>query len=843
MKLTYRKDYQKPSYKVEKIDLDFTIDPENTIVKNKMVLHQLENKPLVLNGQHMELLGVWMDGKPFDGFELTDKTLTIKEMPNDCVLEIHNKISPKDNSWLAGLYMSNGVFCTQCEPEGFRNITYYFDHPDVLSMFTVSIHADRKKYPVVLSNGNKVFEDENTITFVDPFAKPCYLFALVAGDLGSIKDEFTTCSGRHVDLTLYCEKGKENRLLHAMESLKKAMKWDEERFGREYDLDLFSIVAISDFNAGAMENKSLNIFNDSCLLADKDTATDATFTAIEGVVGHEYFHNWSGDRVTARDWFNLSLKEGFTVYRDQEFSADMQSKTVQRMDDVNTLKLYQFPSDDGPLKHPVRPDSFATIENFYTTTIYEKGAELIRMQEKIVGWEGFRKGTDLYFSRHDGQAVTIDDFVKCIEDANGVDLSQFMQWYSTAGRPTVEVFDKKYDDKSKTYSFKLKQYLNGIDTPFVIPLDMGLVSETGKDLLSKTLLFNQMEQEFVFENISEKPVLSINRNFTSPITLKITYTDEERYLLIKNDTDLFNRYEVGQEYAADKMVEAILKKTSVDEKVIDAFGSYLSGWEKDPTYVSRAILFPSEEYIGAKMKVFDIDAVSSYRKELRKSFAKKYEKELLAIYQALDKNEPYQPTPQKAGERALKNVCLGYLSFLPEYQNLAEEQYEKSDNLTDRLTALSTLINHNLPTKQKRLSDFHKMYDGDHLVINKWLTLQALADDDETLDVVKSLMHTSDFNIKNPNKVRSLIGGFSHNLKQFHRIDGEGYNLLSDIVLQLDKLNPQMAERMSEPFSKWKLFDKKRQDLMKAEMQKILSAEKLSVNVQETIGRILKEEA
>ena len=843
MKLTYRKDYQKPSYKVEKIDLDFTIDPENTIVKNKMVLHQLENKPLVLNGQHMELLGVWMDGKPFDAFELTDKTLTIKEMPKDCVLEIHNKISPKDNSWLAGLYMSNGVFCTQCEPEGFRNITYYFDHPDVLSMFTVSIHADRKKYPVVLSNGNKVFEDENTITFVDPFAKPCYLFALVAGDLGSIKDEFTTCSGRHVDLTLYCEKGKENRLLHAMESLKKAMKWDEERFGREYDLDLFSIVAISDFNAGAMENKSLNIFNDSCLLADKDTATDATFTAIEGVVGHEYFHNWSGDRVTARDWFNLSLKEGFTVYRDQEFSADMQSKTVQRMDDVNTLKLYQFPSDDGPLKHPVRPDSFATIENFYTTTIYEKGAELIRMQEKIVGWEGFRKGTDLYFSRHDGQAVTIDDFVKCIEDANGVDLSQFMQWYSTAGRPTVEVFDKKYDDKSKTYSFKLKQYLNGVDTPFVIPLDMGLVSETGKDLLSKTLLFNQMEQEFVFENISEKPVLSINRNFTSPITLKITYTDEERYLLIKNDTDLFNRYEVGQEYAADKMVEAILKKTSVDEKVIDAFGSYLSDWEKDPTYVSRAILFPSEEYIGAKMEVFDIDAVSSYRKELRKSFAKKYEKELLAIYQALDKNEPYQPTPQKAGERALKNVCLGYLSFLPEYQNLAEEQYEKSDNLTDRLTALSTLINHNLPTKQKRLSDFHKMYDGDHLVINKWLTLQALADDDETLDVVKSLMHTSDFNIKNPNKVRSLIGGFSHNLKQFHRIDGEGYKLLSDIVLQLDKLNPQMAERMSEPFSKWKLFDKKRQDLMKAEMQKILSAEKLSVNVQETIGRILKEEA
>ena len=352
-----------------------------------------------------------------------------------------------------------------------------------------------------------------------------------------------------------------------------------------------------------------------------------------------------------------------------------------------------------------------------------------------------------------------------------------------------------------------------------------------------------MEQEFVFDNIEQKPVLSINRNFTAPITLKINYTDDERYLLIKNDTDLFNRYEVGQEYAADKMVEAILKKTSVDEKVIDAFGSYLSDWEKDPTYVSRAILFPSEEYIGAKMEVFDIDAVSSYRKELRKSFAKKYEKELLAIYQALDKNEPYQPTPQKAGERALKNVCLGYLSFLPEYQNLAEEQYEKSDNLTDRLTALSTLINHNLPTKQKRLSDFHKMYDGDHLVINKWLTLQALADDDETLDVVKSLMHTSDFNIKNPNKVRSLIGGFSHNLKQFHRIDGEGYKLLSDIVLQLDKLNPQMAERMSEPFAKWKLFDKKRQDLMKAEMQKILSAEKLSVNVQETIGRILKEEA
>ena len=466
MKLTYRKDYQAPSYKILTTHLDFTLDPHETRIVNTMSMEKIEDKPLLLNGRDdVKLVNIALNCNILDkkDYQLVDNNLILSDLPDQPFeLKIETIIAPAENTRLMGLYMSNGIFCTQCEPEGFRGITYFLDHPDVMSKYTVVIHADRQKYPVLLSNGNKIQDVGNTVKFEDPFPKPSYLFALVAGDLGHIEDSFTTCSGRKVALSIYCEKGKENRLYYAMDCLKRAMRWDEEKFGREYDLDVFSIVAVPDFNAGAMENKSLNIFNDSCLLADQDTATDGVYEFVEGVVAHEYFHNWSGDRVTARDWFNLSLKEGFTVYRDQSFSADMRSAVVKRIDDVDYLKTYQFPSDNGPLKHPVRPDSFATIENFYTTTVYEKGAELIRMQEKLVGWDGFRRGTDLYFSRHDGQAVTIDDFVKCIEDANHFDLKPFMNWYSVAGRPVVDV-SYDYNEKTNTYKILLKQSIKDSD--------------------------------------------------------------------------------------------------------------------------------------------------------------------------------------------------------------------------------------------------------------------------------------------------------------------------------------------------------------------------------------------
>ena len=841
MKLTYRKDYIAPAYKILTTDLDFILDEEKTIVKNHMKIEKIKDSDLVLNGVRLKLESIAINGKTLDKneYSLSESALTLKNLPDSFELEIQTQINPKANTFLSGLYMSNGMFTTQCEPEGFRTITYFMDHPDVLSTYTVTIHADREKYPVLLSNGNKVKDNGDTVVWHDPFPKPSYLFALVAGDLGHIEDEFITCSGKKVDLRIYCEKGKEGRLYYAMDSLKRAMRWDEEKFGREYDLNLFNIVAVPDFNAGAMENKSLNIFNDSCLLADEKTATDATYEFVEGVVAHEYFHNWSGDRVTARDWFNLSLKEGFTVYRDEEFTSDMRSRVVKRIDDVSYLKLNQFPSDDGPLKHPVRPDSFATIENFYTTTVYEKGAELIRMQEKIVGKDGFRKATDLYFSRHDGQAVTIDDFVKCVEDANEIDLKPFMNWYSVAGRPIVDV-KKEYNDKTNTYKIKLKQNIKDSDAIFMIPLDLGLVGKNGKDIVSKTIIFDKKEQEFVFENITERPILSINRNFTAPITLNITYTDEESLFLMKNDNDLFNRYEIGQEYALQEILKTLKNdKKEVPTALIDAYSSYLDTADTDPAFTARAIDLPASSYIGNKMKTFEVDKVLELRKALRITFAKKNADKLKKIYDKFNTEEKFNADSKQAGKRALKNAALGYLSLLPEYANLAKEQYQKAQNMTDKMASLSALVHNRLPFAKDALADFYKTFQNDALVINRWLALQASVEDETTIDQVRALAKTKDFVITNPNKVRSLIGVFGHNLKGFHAPDGSGYRLIADYVIQLNAINPQIAEGIIHPLCDWKRFDEKRQELMKSELKRIAEIPNLSVNLNETITRAL----
>ena len=841
MTIQYRKDYVAPHYQLEKTALDFTLNPTKTIVKSKLSFKNVDtSKPLLLNGQYMELLDIKMDGQVLDkaDYSLDDKSLTLLKTKPAFDLEISVQINPEANTRLMGLYMSNGMFCTQCEPEGFRNITYYPDHSDVPSKFIVTIHANRKKYPVLLSNGNKIKDEGDTVVFEDPFNKPCYLFALVAGNLDSLHDTFKTMSGKTVQLGLYCERGKKDRLSFAMESIKKAMAWDEKVFGLEYDLDSFNIVAVSHFNAGAMENKSLNIFNDAALLASKDTATDAIFEYVERVIAHEYFHNYSGDRVTLRDWFDLSLKEGFTVFRDSEFSYDVRSRAVARIDDVIGLRASQFPEDDGPLAHPVRPDSYQEIENFYTSTVYEKGAELIRMQKAIVGDEKFMTGCALYFKRHDGQAVTIDDFVKAIEDASGYDLTQFKRWYSTAGRPTVKV-STDYDENTKTYKVLLKQYHKTSDEPFVIPLHYGLLTKEGAEIKTGTFVLNQTEQEFVFENMPQKPVLSINRFFTAPIDLDITYSDSERICLMSYDTDLFNRYEIGHQYALSKMLDMIEhKSTKPDQDVIRVMWRYLSQPDLDLAFMARTIGLPTEEELADKMATVDIQAIQSVRKIMRQAFAETYKEQLLKLYHDNQSDAPYSPDTEPAAKRAIKNMALGYLA-LTDAADMVYTQYQVADNLTDRLAALSILINNDLPHKQEALDDFYQRYEKDDLVLNKWFALQARTPTHEALKIVQKLIQHPKFDYKNPNKARAVLGAFSTNMQAFHNIDGSGYAFFAKQCALIDKLNPHLSARLLTAFSRYKKFPEANQKQAQIVLEGLLRQPDLSTNAKETIERML----
>lgn len=841
MTIQYRKDYVAPHYQLEKTALDFTLNPTKTIVKSKLSFKNVDtSKPLLLNGQYMELLDIKMDGQVLDkaDYSLDDKSLTLLKTKPAFDLEISVQINPEANTRLMGLYMSNGMFCTQCEPEGFRNITYYPDHSDVPSKFIVTIHANRKKYPILLSNGNKIKDEGDTVVFEDPFNKPCYLFALVAGNLDSLHDTFKTMSGKTVQLGLYCERGKKDRLSFAMESIKKAMEWDEKVFGLEYDLDSFNIVAVSHFNAGAMENKSLNIFNDAALLASKDTATDATFEYVERVIAHEYFHNYSGDRVTLRDWFDLSLKEGFTVFRDSEFSYDVRSRAVARIDDVIGLRAAQFPEDDGPLAHPVRPDSYQEIENFYTSTVYEKGAELIRMQKAIVGNEKFMAGCALYFKRHDGQAVTIDDFVKAIEDASGYDLARFKRWYSTAGRPTVKVLTN-YDENTKTYKVLLKQYHKTSSEPFVIPLHYGLLTKEGAEIKTGTFVLNQTEQEFVFENMPQKPVLSVNRFFTAPIDLDISYSDSERICLMSYDTDLFNRYEIGHQYALSKMLDMVeQKENKPNHEVVQVMGRYLSQPDLDLAFMARAIAFPSEEELADKMAIIDIKTIQSVRKIMRQAFAENYKKQLLKLYHDNQSDAPYSPDAEPAAKRAIKNMALGYLA-LTDASDMVYTQYQVADNLTDRLAALSILINNDLPHKQEALDDFYQRYEKDDLVLNKWFALQARTPTDEALKIVQKLIQHPKFDYKNPNKARAVLGAFSTNMQAFHNIDGSGYAFFAKQCALIDKLNPHLSARLLTAFSRYKKFPEANQKQAQIVLEGLLRQPDLSTNAKETIERML----
>jgi aminopeptidase N len=873
----YLADYRSPDFFIDEVELFFDLDESVTQVTSIMRLRRngsMPGQPLVLNGRDLTLISVSLDGRVLDAgeFEVGTEELAIDGLPKKCTLEIVTEIYPQDNTSLGGLYTSGGNFCTQCEAEEFRKITYYLDRPDVMARFTTTIKADKNKFPILLSNGNRIDEGEyedgrHWVKWHDPFPKPCYLFALVAGDLACIKDTFTTSSGRKVDLHIYVQHHNVNKCDHAMRSLKNSMAWDEKTYGREYDLDLYMVVAVDDFNMGAMENKGLNVFNSKYVLASSDTATDQDYQGIEGVIGHEYFHNWSGNRVTCRDWFQLSLKEGFTVYRDEEFSADMGSRGVKRIEDVNVLRTHQFREDSGPMAHPIRPESYLESNNFYTVTVYTKGAEGVRMLAHLVGPEGFRKGTDLYFDRFDGQAVTTDDFVAAIEEANDADFSQFKRWYSQAGTPVLSI-TQEYDADKKLFRLKIRQSCPptpGQDKklPFHIPFAVGLIDENGNDLpikpvdkndtslASTTCVLDVCEHEnvFEFENIPCKPVPSLLRGFSAPVKLETDLSDEQYYFLMGNDRDSFNRWEAGQQMAVKiilSQIEGVKKghKPSLDKAFINAIEKTLIDNELDSALIAAAITLPSEAYVSGFLEEIDPEAVHKIHRFMRRTIAEQLKPVLLEKYNLNKEDGEYRIDARSIGRRALKNTCLKYLIELEDSDTilLCENQFEAAHNMTDVIVALACLVNADGAEKENALASFYDKWQADPLVLDKWFSLQATSRLPDTLDNVKALTKNAAFSIKNPNKVRALIGAFCNaNPVRFHEASGAGYKFLADNIIKLDALNPQVAARMSNAFSQWRRYDEGLQKKMRKQMERIISEENISRDVYEVMSKSLSE--
>ena len=868
-------DYRPPDYRVDAVALDFDLHATATRVHSRLTMARREgiaNAPaLVLDCDDLRLLSLALDGRPLgeDAYRLEAGRLVIPSPPPSFTLEATTEIDPQANTKLEGLYLSNGVFCTQCEAEGFRRITCFPDRPDVMARYTVTLRADKTHYPVLLSNGNLVAQDDlpdgrHSATWDDPFPKPSYLFAVVAGDLGCLEDRFVTRSGRTVRLRIFCEHGNEPRCTYAMDALKRAMRWDEERFGLEYDLDHFNIVAIGHFNMGAMENKSLNIFNARCLLADPQSATDDDYAAIETIVAHEYFHNWTGNRVTCRDWFQLSLKEGLTVFRDQEFTADMRSRPVKRIQDVRALRARQFPEDAGPLAHPVRPDSYIEINNFYTPTVYEKGAEVIGMMQRLLGRDAFRRGMDLYIDRHDGQAVTCDDFVRAMQDAGGVALDRFKLWYSQAGTPEVAAEDH-YDAAAHRYDLTLSQTIlptpgQSEKRPMHIPLAVGLVGPDGGDLplrlegedaaaaaTTRVLHLTETRQTFRFVDVPVPPALSLNREFTAPIRLRTIDTEETRAFLMAHDSDPFNRWEAGQQYATAlllDMVEAVKAGAPlrVDNRYPAALAGLLREAPRDRAFAALALVPPSEDYLADQMDVVDVEAIHQAREALRRAVAAQLKDDLLETYRANGSNEPYAPDPESAGRRSLKNVALAYLALVDDaaMRELVEEQYRSADNMTDRMAALGILNRLDGPARDAALEDFYARFSGDSLIVDKWFAVQAASPLPDTLARVTALLGHPAFTLINPNRARALIGGFAGgNAVRFHAADGGGYAFLADQVLALDGLNPKTAARLLLPLGRWARFDAGRQDKMRAQLARIAAAPNLSRDVFEIASKAL----
>jgi len=847
-----REDYRPPDWLVPEISLDFQLDADRTIVRGTLQVERNgdHDRPLRLDGDEIAALSVKVDGADAD-WRMDGPALVIDLAGDRATIETEVEISPAANTKLMGLYASGGMLCTQCEAEGFRRITFFPDRPDVLSKYHVRMEGNATLFPVLLSNGNRIAlgdaaEGRHWAEWQDPFPKPSYLFALVAGDLEANRDSFTTMSGRQVDLAIWVRSSDLPKTQHAMDSLKLAMAWDERVYGREYDLDLFNIVAVSDFNMGAMENKSLNIFNSAYVLADQDTATDADFDNIARVVAHEYFHNWSGDRVTCRDWFQLSLKEGFTVFRDQSFSADVGSPPVKRIEDVRVLRAVQFPEDAGPLAHPVRPDSYIEIGNFYTATVYNKGAEVIRMLATVLGPEKFRAGTDLYFSRHDGEAATCDDFVKALEDGSGVDLSAFKIWYSQAGTPKVTA-RLEHDAAANAATLHLEQKVDPtpgqpVKAPMPIPLRTVLIgAESGAELAPERLIvLDEPRQSVRFDNVSELPLLSINRGFSVPVVVKAERRPGELERLAQTDPEPFARYEAIQELMMRALVAGARGEAADSAPVVAAVAATLQSNSLDPAFKAEAILIPGDSMIAERMDEVDPDAIHASRESLREAIGTGLSGALLGAHRS-DGVEGHDLSPRAKGIRRLRTVALGLLAAGDPQQGaaLAKAQFDRADNMTDRQGALGILASLDVPERQAALDAFYERFQDDPLVLDKWFALQAAAQRSDTVDQVLRLAAHPDFTISNPNRLRSLAGTFGGNHWAFHSPDGRGYAFLADILLDADKLNPQVAARLVPAFGRWRRFEPKRAELMRQTLERIVAAPGLSKDVFEQVSKSL----
>jgi len=856
----YLKDYKAPEFVISSVKLDANLGKESTLINATLLIKRNgdHSSMLVLNGEKMTLLGLKINGVELSDqeYKVTDEQLIISKVPNEFVLEINTELKPHLNTELSGLYQSSGNFCTQCEAEGFRRITYFLDRPDVLSTYEVTITANKKDCPVLLSNGNFVDSGDNGdethwAKWHDPHPKPCYLFALVAGDLENISDRFTTQSGKEVALNIYTQAHNIDKCEHAMASLINSMKWDERVYGREYDLDIYNIVAVDDFNMGAMENKGLNVFNSKYVLANQQTATDADYEGIESVIGHEYFHNWSGNRVTCRDWFQLSLKEGFTVFRDQEFSADMGSRSVKRIRDVQILRAYQFKEDAGPMAHPVRPDSYQEINNFYTVTIYEKGAEVIRMMHAMVGSDGFRKATDLYFDRFDGQAVTTEDFVQCVEQANDLDLGQFRLWYTQSGTPNVHV-SQTFEDGNFVLAFKQSCPATPNQTdkePFQIPISMALFDQNGEKQQEKTLIIDQTEQRFEFEGFTQTPLVSILRNFSAPIKLEFEQSDDELAKLVKVDDNGFSRWEAMQRLSLNLLLPAINNGAFDNDdyqRLLDTLKSLINDHfsareSQDKAILSEMLSLPSAAYIAELISPIDPQKIIQMREALMERLAVDLEELFLELYKKNSDDGDFSLSSSAMAKRALKNTALKYLVASNKAENfeLAMQQYNNANNMTDSLASFAAIVHSASQQRDHVINDFYQRWQPETLVLDKWFAIQAMTPNGDTLGRVKELMQTTEFSMNNPNKVRSLIGAFTGNLVAFHQKDGSGYQFHADRVIELNAINPQVAARMVGVFNSWKAYAEPYSSLMEQQLERINSQNNLTKDVKEIVTKAL----
>jgi aminopeptidase N len=869
-------DYQPPAFLIDMVDLVFDLGVDDTRVKSRLGIRRnpalsKRNAALHLDGEALELVALALDGEPLGPNRyqlLPEGGLILADVPDSFTLDVETRISPQSNTALSGLYVSGGNFCTQCEPEGFRRITYFIDRPDVMARYTTTIIADKSRCPVLLANGNPVEQGEidgrrHWAKWVDPHPKPSYLFALVAGDLVAVEDRFTTRSGKEVALAIWVRRGDEDKCGHAMASLKKAMTWDEEVFGLEYDLEIFNIVAVSDFNMGAMENKGLNIFNTRYVLAKPETATDTDYQSIESVIAHEYFHNWTGNRVTCRDWFQLSLKEGLTVFRDQEFSADQGSRAVKRIGDVRTLRALQFPEDDGPLAHPVRPESYLRIDNFYTPTVYNKGAELVRMIHTLLGRDGFRRGMDLYIRRHDNGAATIEDFVAAMQDASGVDLCRFKRWYEQAGTPEITVEDH-WDKKTRSYELRVAQKLpptpgQAEKLPMLIPLAMGLLGPDGIELPTRleqegesregtrVIALAEARESFRFVGVSKPPVPSLLRGFSAPVKLKDVPLDRLKFLAV-NDPEPFARWEAGQQVATRTLLNRVeahrrgAPSPQLDQDLVEAMRRTLTEADRDPAFAAEALTLPSEPFLADQLVVVDVDAIHASRESVRAELGRELSIELAGAYVAFANGGPYQIDGPAIGRRALRNACLAYLAAADPERGavLGKAQFDARANMTDVLAALAVLVDLDRPERPAALARFYATWSHDDLVIDKWFALQARSSLPATPGRVRELTRHPAFERKNPNRVRALVGAFAQgNQLRFHDAGGAGYVFLADEVITLDRFNPILAARLVQPLGTWRRHDPARQTLMRRELERILTTPDLSKNTYEMVSKSL----